>query len=159
MMTLTFLGELGTKLAIAVHGFERETAEDPWDANWLRCSICVEQGAFRGAAGASFTTKDFVGFLSELGSVIADGQGTASFHPFEEVLTFQVALRRTGQVAVSGKLRDSTQRKAELSFHLETDFPSLKKAHSELAKMVSIFSQRGLFHDADTERDDPTDEV
>lgn len=49
MNTLTLHGEIERTLAISVHGFERDAAEDLYDANWLRCSVEVEQARF-GAA-------------------------------------------------------------------------------------------------------------
>jgi len=49
-----------------VHGYERDAADNPDDANQLRCSAEVEQGAFRVGVDASFTTDDFARLLSEM---------------------------------------------------------------------------------------------
>ncbi|MCB9869694.1 MAG: hypothetical protein H6837_07535 [Planctomycetes bacterium] len=81
-------------------------AEDPYDANWLRCSAEVEQGAFRGNVDASFTTNDFARFLSEMDRLMARESAAASFNTMEEALAFRIEVDRAGRATVVGKLRE-----------------------------------------------------
>src|SRR5687767_9162090 len=106
MASLTLGGDLGRRLVIAVHGYEREAALDPQDANWLRCSAEIAQGKFRGAVDASFTTHDFARFLAELDQVMAGSSAVANFSTMEEALAFRVDVDHAGRVTVSGKLRE-----------------------------------------------------
>src|SRR5690606_14880522 len=106
MTTLTLQGELGRRVLVTVRGYEREVALDPYDANWLRCSAEVEQGAFRGAVDASFATSDFSRFLSELDRVMSGSSAVASFTTMEEALDFRVEVDRAGRATVTGKLRE-----------------------------------------------------
>jgi hypothetical protein len=142
MTTLTLHGELGRKLVIGVHGFERETAEDPYDANWLRCSAEVEQGRLRGNVDASFTTNDFARFLSEMDRLMTGESAAASFNTMEEALAFRIEVDRAGRATVVGKLREVEAGGAELSFNFESDLSFLTKTHSDLKGIVAAFPHR-----------------
>ncbi len=142
MTTLTLHGELGRRLVIDVHGFERDAAEDPYDANWLRCSAEVEQGAFRGNVDASFTTNDFARFLSEMDRLMARESAAASFRTMEEALAFRIEVDRAGRATVVGKLREVETGGAELSFNFESDLSFLMKTHSDLKGIVTAFPHR-----------------
>lgn len=142
MTTLTLRGELGRRLLIEVHGYERDAVEGPDDANWLRCSAEVEQGAFRGAVEASFTTHDFACLLSELDGLMAGQRAVASFNTLESALEFRIDVDRAGRATVVGKLRDTQAGGAELSFHFESDLSFLTTTHAELKSVVAAFPHR-----------------
>jgi hypothetical protein len=129
---------------VTVWGYERDAALDPYDANWLRCSAEVEQGAFRGAVAASFATSDFSRFLSELDQII-NGSGTvASFTTMEEALEFRIEVDRAGRATVTGKLRELGELGAELSFAFESDRSFLAAAHSDMKRIVATFPERAI---------------
>jgi len=142
MTTLTLHGEFGRKLVIAVHGFERDAAEDLYDANWLRCSAEIEQGGFRGNVDASFTTNDFARFLSEMDLLMTRESAAASFNTMEEALAFRVEIDRAGRATVVGKLREVDAGGAELSFNFECNLSFLTKTHSDLKGIVAAFPHR-----------------
>ena len=142
MKTLTLEGERGRKLLICVYGFERDVAEDPYDANWLRCSAEVEQGSFRGSVEASFTTNDFARFLSEMDRLMTGDSETASFNTMEEALTLRVEVDPAGRATVVGRLRQVEAGGPELSFNFESDISFLAKTHSDLKGIVAAFPQR-----------------
>jgi len=89
MTTLVLHGEHGRRLTIDVHGYERDLFQDPYDANWLNCSVDLDVGRFRGAVDASFTTQDFARFLSELDQVVRGDARVASFQTMEEALSIR----------------------------------------------------------------------
>ena len=60
MTTLILNGEHGRRLTIDVHGYKRDSFQDPYDVNWLRCSVDLEVGRFRGAVDASANIADFL---------------------------------------------------------------------------------------------------
>lgn len=144
MTTLTFSGDRERRLLITVRGYEHAAAVDPYDANWLRCSAEVEQGAFRGAVEASFTTSDFARFLAELDGVMAGSSTVASFRTMEEALAFRVEVDRAGRTTVTGKLRDVGASKGELSFAFESDRSFLTTSHSDLKRLVAAFPERAI---------------
>ena len=143
MMMVTLQAELGRKLVIGVHGFERGAAEDDlYDANWLRCSAEVEQGAFRGSVNASFRTNDFARFLLEMDQLMTGESEAASFNTMEEALEFRVEVDRAGRANVVGKLRETETGGAELTFSFESDLSFLTKTHAELKGIVAAFPHR-----------------
>jgi hypothetical protein len=142
MTTLNLHGERGRRITIAVHGYERDAAQSVHDANWLRCSVEVEHGAFRGAVSASLTTHDFSRFLAELSQVVTLASAVASFDTMEETLAFRVEVDRAGRAIASGKLRDGEANGAELTFRIECDIPALTSACSDLKRIVAEFPER-----------------
>lgn len=142
MVTLNLRGELGRRLTISVHGYERDTSHDPYDANWLRCSAEVELGQFHGSVDAAFTTHDFARFLSELAQVVQGAAVAASFQTIEECLSIRVEVDRAGRVVVRGKLREIDSEGAALSFAFDSDLSFLRETQSELIQVASEFPER-----------------
>lgn len=134
-------GELGRRVRVLVSGYEREEALTPEDANWLRCSVDVEVGGFRGAVEASFMTQDFVRFSSELDAVLDSRASKARFDTDEEALALSLEVDRAGHATVSGTLKDVDAR-ASLSFSFETDITFLRETRKELQSVLAAFPQR-----------------
>jgi hypothetical protein len=142
MTTLNVRGELGRRVTVEIHGYEHEAAQESYDANWLRCSVEADIGRFRGQVDASFTTQDFVRFLSELEQVIALASSVASFQTHEEALALRIEVDRAGRATVSGKLREVDFKGPVLSFTFESDLSFLGELHAELRRVVSEFPER-----------------
>lgn len=144
MTTLVLHGEFGRRLTIDVHGYERNSSQDLYDANWLRCSVDVDLGRFRGAVDASFTTQDFARFLSELDQVMGGAAMAATFQTMEEALSIRVEVNRAGRVVVAGNLREIDAGGSALSYSFDSDLSFLQKSHSELKRIVSEFPERAV---------------
>lgn len=142
MAILVFHGELGRRLKINVHEYERDVPQDPYDANWLRCSVELQLGRFSGSIDASFTTQDFARFLSELDQVVQGTATKASFHTMEEALSIRVEAVRGGRIAVEGNLHEIGAGGSVLSYCIDSDFSFLKQSHAELKRIVSEFPER-----------------
>jgi len=142
MATLNIQGELGSRLTINVHGYESDAPGDPYDANWLLCSAEVDVGRFHGVVDASFMTRDFARFLTELDHVVTRANLVASFQTMEEVLSVRVEVDRAGRAVVSGRLREIDVGGSDLSFAFESDLSYLKRTLEELRRIVSEFPER-----------------
>ncbi|MET0413758.1 MAG: hypothetical protein ABW217_20785 [Polyangiaceae bacterium] len=142
MTTLTLRGELGRRVLITVHGYERDVGSDPYDLNWLQCTLDVAQGAFRGTVDASLTTSDFLRFLTELEQIKSRSSTVASFTTMEDALAFRVDVHHTGRATVTGTLREHGELAAQLSFAFESDHASLTAAHSDVRRIVAAFPER-----------------
>ena len=92
---------------------------------------------------ASFTTKDFARFLSELDGVVSGATTVASFDTMENALSIRVEVDRVGRAVVTGKVREVAPYGSELSFTFESDHSLLAKAHSDLRRLVAEFPERG----------------
>lgn len=137
-------GERGHQLTINVHGYERESSQDPYDANWLNCSVELCLGRFRGAVDASFTTQDFSRFRLELDQVVRGVARAASFQTMEEALSIRLVADSAGRVIVAGNLRELDAGGTVLSYSIESDFSFLQRSHGELKRIVAEFPERGV---------------
>src|SRR5690606_10308881 len=106
MATLKVLGERGSKVEIHVDGYTTAAPRDPYDANWLQCSVEVDVGRFRGAVEASIMTQDFVRLADQVKDVLSGSSRKASFRTMEEALSFDIEVDRAGRAKVTGRLRD-----------------------------------------------------
>lgn len=144
MRTVEIRGEMGRLVTIVIDDYERSgSQQDPYDANWLRCSVTAEIGKFRGEVETSLTTGDFSRFSSELNDVTARVTSVASFTTMEEALTLRIEVDRAGRATVTGTLRgsDSTPH-TSLSFGFESDLSFLRQLEVQLAHAISDFPVR-----------------
>ena len=143
MATLELRGDLGQRIAVAVHGYERsEPQANAYDANWLRCLITVELGKFRGEVEASLTTNDFSRLAAQVAQLVSGAVGTASFDTIEESLTLGIAIDHAGRATISGMLRADASRRTSLSFDFESDVSFVRQLQIQLALVVSEFPAR-----------------
>lgn len=142
MNTLNIRGEFGRRVTVEIHGYENESAQEPYDANWLRCSVKANIGRFQGEVDASFTTHDFVRFSSELEQVVTGASSVALFQTYEEALALRVEVDRTGRAVVSGKLREVDFNGPVLSFTFESDLSFLAQMQAELRHIIVDFPER-----------------
>ena len=142
MANLALHGGRTQRLEIVVQGYEQQAADNPDDANWLRCLVEVQQGSFRGRVDASLTTHDFVRLLSELDQVMAGDRSTATFDTMEEALAFSIELDRAGRAIVTGKLSETYPGGSQLSFTFESDLSFLAKTHADLKQLLAAFPVR-----------------
>jgi hypothetical protein len=142
MIALRFADESNHQVVITVEAYEVASATNAHDANWLRCSVVVEAGAFRGTAGVSFTTHDFSRFLVELDQALAGQRSLAVFEPLEGALVLRLEFDRAGHATVRGRLLEQRLGGAELSFCLETAHSSLVATRGDLRRVVAQFPER-----------------
>jgi len=142
MVTLNVRGESNRRLTIIVQSYERNVAQDPFDANWLRCSVDVESGRFRASIEASFTTHDFALFLAELAQVVQRSAVTASFQTMEESLSFHIEADETGRAIIRGQLREIALEETVLCFAFDSDLSFLQETESDLRQVVAEFPVR-----------------
>lgn len=142
MTTLTIQGDLGRRVLVSVQGYERESALDSYDANWLRCSADVEHGAFRGTVAASFSTDDFSRFLEALDEIMSGSGTVAHFTTMEQALDLRVEVDRAGRATVNGQLREHGEFGGALSFAFGSDRSFLAATHADLKGIVAAFPVR-----------------
>jgi hypothetical protein len=142
MATLKILGERASKLEIQVGGYTTAAPQDPYDANWLQCSVDVDVGRFRGAVEASFMTQDFIRLADHLRDVLGGSSRKASFRTMEEALSFDIEVDRAGRAKVTGQLRDIETDGCTLDFAFENDLSFLEQTSEELRQIVAEFPER-----------------
>jgi len=126
-------------LMVEVLDYENRAAQNPDDANWLKCRIKVNAPPFVGEFQASFTTHDFVHLANALSAALRDCNGSAEFQTYEEGLAFRVDFRKTGQATVSGTAKIPAQTRTTLSFAFDSDQSFLRESLNELQGILSQF--------------------
>ena len=137
----------GASLLVKVLGYENPDARQSSDANWLECKVSAKVNGFSADFPASFTTQDFARFRQELGAVLTDFGGTASFRTHEDALRLSVELRRTGSAYVEGIARIDGRSRAALSFEFASDQTFLRRTHEELGAAIRRFPIKHLSTD------------
>lgn len=132
----------GARLVIEVLSYERESAIDESDANWLRCKA---QGIFDGFSCKceySILTNDFREFEASLRGMIEGRSANAYFSTTEEGLGLELERDSAGHCKVSGFLRSFGMPKSKLEFVFESDQSYLRQTLAELVRVNERFPVR-----------------
>jgi hypothetical protein len=132
----------GSEVKISVLGYERESAVENSDANWLKARIAIRVGPFYADYEAALTTHDFAEFTEHLARIVADLEGQASFRTDEEWLSLEVELNKRGAATVQGIARVHGSPSASLSIRFNTDQSYLSQALAECRQIVRNFPVR-----------------
>ena len=130
------------RIAVDVHGYERETSGEYWDDNWLTVDICVRAGGFRGKAAATIITSELTKFLSELRPLYETLNGSAQFETMEEQLSLRLIGDGKGHVELRGKVADQPGIGNSLNFTLQFDQSQLGASIRELERVALQFPER-----------------
>lgn len=131
-------GEQGS-LTIEVHGYERPSAKDPDDANWLRCDLTIKAGPFTGAFKCALTTYDLFAFAERLKSSLAVLSGTASFQNTEQDIAFEIDFDRRGTARIQGTAQPHRSLEGSLGFRFDTDQTYLAQSLRQLEAVLRSF--------------------
>lgn len=129
----------GASIAIEVFGYERHSAQNVSDANWLNCRVNANFGQFTGNYEASFTTFDFCRFRDELKPLLATMNGTAAFVTDEEALSCTIQFMRTGTAILKGRAQVQGRTAVILSFSFESDQSFLADTLRGVESVVQTF--------------------
>jgi len=135
---ITLAGEQGS-LVIQVYGYERPSAEDQDDANWLRCELAVRVGPFAGTFKAAFTTYDLIAFSERLRSAVTTLSGTLSFQNTEGDIDLAIALDKRGGAVIKGRANPSGWLETSLQFRFDSDQSYLTKTLGQLEAVLRRF--------------------
>ena len=68
MCTIRIGGERSEFLAITILGRSHPDARDYWDGNWVRASVELAAGGFRGEVGGDLRTEELASFHRRIGT-------------------------------------------------------------------------------------------
>jgi len=127
---------------IEVLGYENPAAENVSDANWLTCRVEVCVRGFEGHIDAAFTTQDFAAFWRSLSSAVTDLKGEAMFETDEHALSLDVKFNMTGNVSVTGVIREPDRSRMSLAFSFESDQTYMRRTVDALEEVTHQFPVR-----------------
>jgi hypothetical protein len=133
--SVVFAG-VGGRLMLEVSDYERPTASDTYDANWVKTQVSIQSGPFNGNFHASFSTYDFARLESQLSDAVKKLTGTIEFESAEGDLAFSVSFSNRGTADVSGAAKPNAWPDVALSFVFETDQTVLAEAVRQLSRLI-----------------------
>jgi hypothetical protein len=132
----------GARLAVRVLSYERASATNQSDANWLRCKVEATFGTFSGSAEYAITTTDLAQFENSLREMLEGQSKKASFSTMEEGIGFELDLNGRGQSTVSGFLRSPAMPKVKIEFAFQSDQSYLHQTLAALSQVNGQFPKR-----------------
>jgi hypothetical protein len=133
--SLVFSGD-GGRLQFEVFGYERPTASDMYDANWLKTTVSVAAGPFSGSFRSNLTTWDFAKLHEQLAEVVKRLSGRVDFESSESDVVLSVEFSPRGTATIAGLLRPNGSERMTLSFNFETDQSALSETVQQLDELV-----------------------
>jgi hypothetical protein len=138
---ITFIGE-GGRITIEVSDYERETADNEDDANWLNSTIAIEASPFSGVFGVALTTHELGVLHERLQAALQSLSGTVVFQTTEEDLSLEFKFGGRGSVSISGVAQPHRSAAGTLHFRFESDQSSIGLAVQELSSALRHFPVR-----------------
>jgi hypothetical protein len=140
---IIFPGENG-KLVIEVSGYERSSADNEDDANWLTSSLTVKAGPFSGTMRVAFTTHDLTLLHDRLKQALVSLSGTVPFENTDGELSLTVDFNKRGGASIKGIAQTRGPLGAALHFQLETDQSALTQTLHQLDDVLRAFPVRSM---------------
>ena len=124
---------------IDVSGFERPSADNEADANWLASFLTVKAGPFSGTMRVAFTTHDLTVLHDRLKQALASQSGTVHFENTDGELSLAVDFKKRGGASIKGVAQTSGPLGAALHIQLETDQSTLTQTLHQLGGCSASF--------------------
>jgi hypothetical protein len=133
----------GARVSIDVLRYERETAENDSDANWLSCRVAAA-GPFPGEFSAAVTTHELARFCESLARVAETLSGRVELAPIEGRFRLSLAFRNTGKADVTVEATtDEAGARASLALSFAADAGAVDRMLRQLRMAVTTFPVRG----------------
>lgn len=132
----------GFAITITVDRYERLTAQDESDLNWLKCELSARVGVFTGVFELGLTTDELESWGEQLGKLLERGSGEVLLVSEEDNLRLEVVLGLAGRAQLSGRISSQDMARAALEFQAETDRTSLAQLHADLRRIVRDYPTR-----------------
>jgi len=129
----------GTLIRIAIHGYERPSAQDYDDANWLNASALVAISGFRAEFSYHAYTTDLARFLDELATLHSTLRGTASLHSLENDVTLEGRVDSLGALHWTCTVQHPQGIGAKLEFGFSSDQSYLPSLIAQLTDILDKY--------------------
>jgi hypothetical protein len=128
--------EGGNHLTLTLWG-RSHAATDYWDGNWVRASVEVEVGGFRGSVGGDVRTDELVRFHDQLAELQQALTGTAEFTTMEGWLSIRAEGNGRGHLTFRCAVHDEPGGENVLYCTLATDQTFTRSTVAELAAAIA----------------------
>ncbi len=142
MMHLLIIDNKSDALEISLFGYERESVGNYYDDNWLRCQVDFTFSHRHYSYNASFITREFIDFLSELKRFSKKQITTAHFNTIEQALTLVFSWGEDDSIVIKGNASVSDDYNEECQFESKIKSSRLPFLIEQLESLVSAFPER-----------------
>jgi len=132
----------GASTMIEIFGYERPSAENEADANWLKCRVTISAAEINGSFHAEFRTHEFARFRDALKPVLIRLGGEATFETIERELECKIELTGTGGAHVHTVAKTRGMVAWEILFSYESDQSFLAESLRELEAIIAKYPVR-----------------
>lgn len=139
MCEATIRCEGGEYLTLTVHGRSFPDCTDYWDGNWVRVSVDVSVGGFRGSVSGGLRTNELKDFHQQLVRLQESLEGTAELQTMESWLSIQASGDGCGHMRFRYVIRDEPGIGNTLECLLRTDQTFTRSTVAELTAIVKAF--------------------
>jgi hypothetical protein len=139
--TIRVGGEECEFLAITILGRSHPEARDRWDGNWVRASVEMAVGGFRGQVGGDLRAEELISFHREVARLAASVAGEARFTTMEDWLSIVVTGDRRGHVELMCRVCDQPGVGNMLEFRLSLDQTYLRPMVDQVGRAVAEFPE------------------
>jgi hypothetical protein len=129
----------GDFLTVTLLGRSHPGATDYWDGNWVRASVQLAAGGFRGSVGGDLRAEELAQFHGRLVRLQQSLRGTAEFDTMERWLSIRVAGDGKGHMEFRCIIRDQPGIGNTLDCTLATDQTFTQRTVAELGAAVQAF--------------------
>lgn len=128
--------EGGNHLTLTLWG-RAHAATDYWDGNWVRASVEIEVGGFRGSVGGDVRTDELVRFHDQLAKLQKALNGTAEFSTMEGWLSIRAEGNGRGHIVFRCGIYNEPGGEDVFRCTLATDQTFTRSTVAELADAIA----------------------
>jgi len=139
MHEITISADDGDYLKLSVICRSHPDKNDYWDGNWLRATVDLRAGGFRGTVEGDIRADEIAGFLVPLWKLHQSLQGIAQFETLETWLSLRATGDGCGHIDVECEILDQPGIGNRLVCTLKSDQTYIKNTIAELAAAVEAF--------------------
>ena len=141
MSTIEIAGR-GGKLIISLLRYERDSASNYSDANWLSSELEVDITPFSGTSSVTFMTHDFTRFLEQLQQVDSNFTGDVTLECEVGKLRLTIKFKPQWSISIQGSIKSDVSN-SMLAFDMDSDERFINKLIEDLEMATRVFPVRG----------------
>jgi len=140
---LKFMGEHDDFLELKVIGYAHPDSLDYWDGNWITVLGTLQMGVFHADVSGDIRVEEFVEFHKELLTLYDTLQGEVTFKTLERWLEITIEVNKTGQISMSGFVKNGVFGVNRLNFEMDTDQTFLTEPINRLEQILEMYPIKG----------------
>ena len=139
MHEILICADHGEFVKLSVAGRSHPDCDDYWDGNWLRATVDVRAGCFRGSVDGDIRAEELVAFCGQLAKLHQSLQGVAEYDTLEDWLQIRATGDGLGHIEIRCVVLDQPGIGNKLEFTLASDQTFMKQTIYQLTEATKAF--------------------